>query len=162
MAARAENRKNFKHHLLVTTGRISIKLDRIVPWEVFYQIAQTIPLHYTKWLPGLKIENTSNDISTVTTGQIAIEHDRIVPWEVLYQNCSNRSALLHKMAARAKTRKKTNKQKTSNDIFSITPGRISTKLDRIVPWEVLYQNCSKCYVQLNKMATRAKNRMNFK
>ena len=33
--------------------------------------------------------------------------------------------------------------------------RISTKLDRIIPWEVLYQNCS-------KMATRAKNRINFK
>ena len=51
----------------------------------------------------------SNDIS-VTTGRISTKVDRIVPLEVLYQNCSNCSAPLHKMAARAKNRKKTLKE----------------------------------------------------
>ena len=45
----------------------------------------------------------SNDISSVITGQISTKVDKIVPLEV--QNCSNRSAPLHKMAARAKNRK---------------------------------------------------------
>ena len=49
----------------------------------------------------------------------------IVPWEVLYQNCSNHSAPLHKMATRAKNRKKT------NNISSVTTGQISTNLIRL-------------------------------
>ena len=46
----------------------------------------------------------SNDISA-TIGQISAKVDRIVPLAVLYKNCSNCTAKLHKMAARAKTRK---------------------------------------------------------
>ena len=44
------------------------------------------------------------------------------------------------MAARAvKKKKKKKKKKTSNDILSVTTGRISTEFDRIVPWEAFYQ-----------------------
>ena len=53
-------------------------------------------------------------------------------------------------------------QFASNDISSVTTGRTSTKLDRIIPWEVFYQNCSNRSAPLHKMATRAKNRKYFK
>ena len=46
-----------------------------------------------------------NDISSVLTGRISAKIDRIILLEVLYQNCSNRSALLYKMATRTKNRK---------------------------------------------------------
>ena len=85
----------------VTTGQISTKFDRIVPWEVLYQI---VPLCCTKWPPELKLEKTSNNIFSVTTGRISTKLDRIVLWEVFYQNCSNCSTPLHKMATRAKNR----------------------------------------------------------
>ena len=49
-------------------------------------------------------------------------------------------------------------QFTSNDISSVTTGRISTKVDRIVTLEVFYQTCSNSSAPLNKMATKAKNR----
>ena len=55
-------------------------------------------------------------------------------------------------------------QFASNDI-SVTTGQISTKVDRIVPLVVLYQNCSNRSPPLYKMAARAKNRKkknNFK
>ena len=94
---------------------------------------------------------------SVTLGQTSIKHDRIDPWEILYQNCSDRSALLQKIAARAKNRRK----KKSNDM-SVNTGQISTKLDRIVPWEVLHQNCSNCSAPLHKMAARAENSINLK
>ena len=113
-------------------------------------------LRCTKWLPELKLEKTSNDISAVTTGQISTKLDKIVSWEVLYQNCSKLSASLHLMAPCAKNRKK-----TSNNI-SVTTGQISTKLDRIVLLEVLCHNCSNCFSLLHKRATRVKDRKNFK
>ena len=49
-------------------------------------------------------------------------------------------------------------QFASNDISSVTTGRISTKVDRIAPVAVLCQNCSNLSAPLLKMATRAKNR----
>ena len=52
-------------------------------------------------------------------------------------------------------------QLASNDISIIT-GQISSKIDRFVPWEVLFQNCSNRSTPLHKMAARAKNRKNFK
>ena len=66
------------------------------------------------------------------------------------------------MVARPKNRKKKTK-KTSNNI-SVIIGQISTKLDRIIPWEIPYQNCSNCSFSLHKMAARAKSRKknNFK
>ena len=93
----------------VTSGWISIKHTRIVPWEVLYKncFYHSALLH--KMAVRVKIEKkktTSNDIFSVTTRRISTKLDWIVPWEVLYQNCSNQSAPLHKMAARAKNRKK--------------------------------------------------------
>ena len=98
--------ENTSKNISVTTGWISIKHDRIVPWEVLYQnCSNLILLRCTKWLPELKTEKkTSNDIFYIPTGRISTRLDRIVPWEVHYQNCSNHSAPLHKMAARAKNR----------------------------------------------------------
>ena len=139
------------NNISVTTGRISTKLDRLVPWEVFYQNCSNYSALLHKMATRTKNRNFKRQIS-VTTGQISIKHHRIVPWE-LYQNCSNRSAALHKMAARAKNRKI-----TSNDI-SVTTGWITTKL---VSWKILYQNCSNQSFLLCQMATRAKNRINFK
>ena len=52
-------------------------------------------------------------------------------------------------------------ENTSNNI-SVTTGWVSTKLDRIVLCEVLYQTCSNCSSRLHKMAARAKNRENLK
>ena len=94
--------KNLNNISSVTTRRISTKLDRFFLVRSSTKIAQTVPLCWKKRPPELKRENTSKDISTVTTGRISIKNRRIVPWEVHYQNCSNRSAPLHKMAARAK------------------------------------------------------------
>ena len=56
---------------------------------------------------------------------------------------------------------KIEKKNPSNNIFFVTTGQISTKLDRIVLRVVLYQNCSNCTSLLHKMATRAKNSNNF-
>ena len=53
-------------------------------------------------------------------------------------------------------------EKNSNNISSLTTRGISTKLDRIVSWEVFYQTCSNCSTPLHKMAIRAKNRKYFK
>ena len=47
-------------------------------------------------------------------------------------------------------------QFVSNDISFVTTVRISTKVDRIVPLEVLYQNCSNCSAPLHKMAPKLK------
>ena len=52
-------------------------------------------------------------------------------------------------------------RRASNGISSVTTGRISTKVDRIVPLEALYQNCSNCSAPLHKMAARAKNIKNL-
>ena len=46
-----------------------------------------------------------NDFSSKTAGRILKLFHSQVPWVILYQNCSNHSALLNKMAARAKNRK---------------------------------------------------------
>ena len=53
-------------------------------------------------------------------------------------------------------------QFASNDISSVITGQISTKVDKIVPLEVLYQNCSNRSAPLQKMAARDKNRKSFK
>ena len=47
-------------------------------------------------------------------------------------------------------------QFASNDISFVTTGRISTKVDRIVPLEVLYQNCSNRSASLHKIAPKLK------
>ena len=82
-------------------------------------------------------------------------NDRIVPREVPYKNCTNCSTSVHKTVARATDIKKTT---TLNSISSIIPWLISTKLDRIVPWEVHHQNCSDHLAPLQKLMARAKNR----
>ena len=53
-------------------------------------------------------------------------------------------------------------QFASNDISSIIPGQISTKVDRIVPLEVLYQNGSNHSALLHKMAADLKIEKSFK
>ena len=54
-------------------------------------------------------------------------------------------------------------QFASNDISAVNTGLVSTKVDRIVPWEVPYENCSNCSTPLYKMAVRAKNnQINFR
>ena len=106
MAARAINRNK----LLTTSSAIS--MDRF--WNNFTgmflrwlstKIAQTVPLHWTRWPPELKIEKPLNDFFSLTSASILKKIYRKVPWVTLYQNCSNRSAPLNKMAARAKNRK---------------------------------------------------------
>ena len=49
-------------------------------------------------------------------------------------------------------------QFASNDISSVTSGRISIKVDRIVPLEIHYQNCSNHTAPLHKMAAKSKNK----
>ena len=70
----------------------------------------------------------------------------------VHLNCSNRSATLNKMAARAKNRKTFKRLLLLNQ-----------KMDfEIIIQECslgdLYQNCSKNFATLNKMAARAINR----
>ena len=71
----------------VTTGQISTKLDRIVPWEISYQNCSnlSVPLH--KMVPELKKKKKekNSNISSVSTWRISTELDRIVLWDVLYQ-----------------------------------------------------------------------------
>ena len=126
-----------------TPWPISAKLIGLFLWRSSTKIAQIVWLLCTKCQPELKTEKTSNNIISITTWRISTKLDRIVPWEILYRNCSNYSTSLHKVAARAKNRKK--------NIY-VTAGQISTKLDWIVLWEVLYQNCSNCSALLNKIA----------
>ena len=68
------------------------------------KIGQIVPLRCTRWLPELKIEKRLNDISSVTAWPILTKLHRNDRWVSLYQNWSNRSAPLHKMAAKAKNR----------------------------------------------------------
>ena len=70
------------------------------------KIAQIVPLHWTRWPPELKIEKPLNDFFSWTRKWILKELYRIVSWVTLYQNCSNDSAMLNKMAARAINRNK--------------------------------------------------------
>ena len=70
----------------------------------------------------------------------------------LYQNCSNRSALLNKMAARAKNRKTFKRLLLLNQ-----------KMDLEIIIQLCFlgdplPNCSKIFATLNKMAARAINR----
>ena len=104
MATRAKNKIN-KRHLLCNHWVDFNQLIRLFLGRSSIKSAQIILLHCTKWLPELKIDKTSNNIS-VTTGPISTKLDWIVLWEVLYQNCSNWSSPLHKMAFRVKNRKK--------------------------------------------------------
>ena len=71
----------------------------------YTKIAQTVQLGWTRWQPKLKIEIPSNDFSSFTSGWILKLFHRNVPWITLYQSCSNCSARMNKMAARAKSRK---------------------------------------------------------
>ena len=163
MAARAKKENTSNAISSITTGRISNKHSRIVPWDVLYQNWSNFSalLHKmatrtkyrkqtNKQQKKKKKKTTSNDIFSITSGRISIKLDWIISQDVLYQICSNRSAPLHKNAARAKL------EWTSNDIFSVTTGWISTKVDWIVPWAVLYLNCSNRSAPLHKMAVRAK------
>ena len=73
-----------------------------------------------------------------------------------YQNCSNGSAPLNKMAARAKNRK------TFKQLLLL-----NQKLDFEISLQECFmgdplQNCSNDSTMLNKMAARAKNRKTFK
>ena len=65
------------------------------------KIAQTVPLHWTRWLPEPKLEKPLNDFFFWTRRWILKLWYRNVSWVTLYQNCSNDSATLNKMAARA-------------------------------------------------------------
>ena len=109
MTARAKTRYITSNDIFsVLLGGFQPKLIVFFLGKSSTKTAQIVALGCTKWVPELKIKKTSNDISAVTTWQISTKLDRIVPWEVLYQSCSNISAPLHKMAARAKNRKKNN------------------------------------------------------
>ena len=106
MAARAINR-----NMLLTTSSAK-SVDRF--WNNFTgmflrwlptKIAQTVPLHWTRWPQELKIEKPLNDFPSLTSASILKLLYRNVPKVTVYQNCSNRSAPLNKMAARSKNRK---------------------------------------------------------
>ena len=71
----------------------------------------------------------------------------------LYQNCSNRSAPLNKMAARAKNRKTFKRLLLLNQKMDF-----KIIIQENVSWVTLFQNCSKNSGTLNKMAARAINR----
>ena len=71
----------------------------------FTKIAQMVLLHWTRWPSELKIEKSSNDISSYAICQISKCLHRSVPQMALYQNCLNGSAQQNKMATRAKNRK---------------------------------------------------------
>ena len=71
----------------------------------------------------------------------------------LYQNCSNRSALLNKMAARAKNRKTFKRLLLLNQKMDF-----EIIIQECFLGDPLPQNCSKNSATLNKMAARAINR----
>ena len=129
-------------------------------------------------------------MTTSPTGRISIKHDRIVPygsraknrinfkWHLLCNHWVdfNHSRLdcflrgpppkslksFHSAAQCTKWPPELKLEKNSNDISAVTTWQISTKLDRLVPWEVLYHNCSNLSAPQHKMATKAKNRKIFK
>ena len=70
------------------------------------KIAQTVPLHWTRWPPVLKLEKPLNDFFSWTRRWILKWLYRNASWVTLYQNCSNDSAMLNMMAARAINRNK--------------------------------------------------------
>ena len=70
----------------------------------------------------------------------------------LYQNCSNRSAPLNKMAARAKNRK------TFKQLLLLNQKMDFEMIIQECFLGDLYQNCSNDSATLNKMAARAINR----
>ena len=77
-----------------------------------------VSLRWTKWPQKLNIEKTFK--RHFLLGQLPdfkIISQKKVSWETLYQNCYNGSALLNKMAAKAKNKKYKKKKKTLNDIF---------------------------------------------
>ena len=70
----------------------------------------------------------------------------------VHQKCSNRSAPLNKMAARAKNRK------TFKRLLLLNQKMDFKIIIQKIPWVTLFQNCSKNSATLNKMAARAINR----
>ena len=76
----------------------------IVGW-LSTKIAQIVPLRWTRWPPGLKIEKKPlNDVSSINTWPILTKLHRNDRSVTLYQNCPKGSTLLHKMPARAKNK----------------------------------------------------------
>ena len=156
MAASAKNRK-----------KTSYNISSIITWRILKKkcanrstSAQNRGQSYRKKKKKKKKKkktHTLKSISSITTWRISPQLNGIIPWKIHCQNCSNCSTSLPKVAARAKNRKK-KKKKASNNISSVTTEGISTKLDKIVFWEVLYQNGSNRSALLNKMATDAKKK----
>ena len=89
-------------------GRFQPNLIGLFLGRFYTNIAQTVALRCTKWLPELKIEKKKPFKQHLLHNHWADFNQtyRIVLWEVLYQNCSNLSALLNKMAKKAKNKKK--------------------------------------------------------
>ena len=71
----------------------------------FTKIVQMVLLHWTRWLPELKIEKSSNDISSLASSPISEYLHRSVSLMARYQICWNDFPWLNKMATRAKNRK---------------------------------------------------------
>ena len=170
---KTKNIKNFKQRLL-HNYLADFNKTWIVPWEVLYQNCSncSAPLHKME----ARAKN-SNDIS-ITTWWISTKLDRIVPREVPYKNCTNHSTSVHKMVARATDIKKTSNSTTKiaqivwlhctkwQPELKIEKKKFKqhllryhlaffNQIDRIVPWEILYQYCSNCSTLLHKVAARA-------
>ena len=104
------------------------------------ETAQTVPLCWTRWPPELKIEKALNDFFSWTRRWIVKLLYRNVSWVTLYQNCSNDSATLNKMAARAINRNKLlttssaiSMDRFGNNFTGMFLRWLSTKIAQTVP-----------------------------
>ena len=116
------------------------------------KIAQTVPLHWTRWPPELKIEKPLNEFSSLTSASILKNFTgRFLGWP---------STKIAQTVPLCWTRwpPELKIEKPLNDFFSWTRGWILKSLYRNVSWVTLYQNCSNDSATLNKMAARAINR----
>ena len=89
---------------LLVTCHLSSRLYGVMPSTKF---SWTIFLNWTKWQPELNGEILKFRYIckwSLTTDPDSIYFHRNVPHNTLFQNCTNHSALLNKMAARAKNR----------------------------------------------------------
>ena len=139
MAARAKNRKTFKR-LRLLNQCIDFEICGMYLRWLSTKIAQTVRLCWTRWPPELKIEKPLNDFFSWTRRWILKLLYRNASWVTLYQNCSNDSAPLNKMAARAINRNKlitTTSSKSVDRFWNNFTGMflrwLSTKIAQMVP-----------------------------
>ena len=117
------------------------------------EIAQTVPLPWTRWPPELKIEKSLNDFASLTSASILKNIYRGMFLRSLYTKIAQTVLFReNKMAVRAKNRKTFKRllllnQRMDFEIIILECFRVT-----------LYQNCSKTSATLNKMAARAINR----